>query len=172
MGECITCRNSVKYTGKGCPHTECGDSGDWYRQIPNTFIVGQDSPTNQLGTSLSSPGMCNPQPSNQTDLQTEINKSCEEIKTLFAYKNSEYGLKQDPFANFRKTAERIIIPFMESRGVTVTVKDAMYLVLSIYVDKHAVALSQTGLNGNEVAERLGDIANYSLIAKAMLKMEV
>jgi len=110
-----------------------------------------------------------PKPFSREDLTNEINQSCDDIKKLFTYKNTEYGMDQDAFANFRKTAERMVIPFMARYGVTVDIKDAMYLVLSIYVDKHAVSLSQTGLSGNEVAERLGDIANYSLIAKAMLK---
>lgn len=105
----------------------------------------------------------------RSDLTNEINQSCDDIKKLFSYKNEDYGMADDAFANFRKTAERMVIPFMQRYGVNVDIKDAMYLVLSIYVDKHAVALSQTGLKGNEVAERLGDIANYSLIAKAMLK---
>ncbi len=103
------------------------------------------------------------------DLTNEINQYCDDIKKLFIVKNQDYGMADDAFANFRKTAERIIVPFMERHGVKINITDAMYLVLSIYVDKHAVALSQTGLQGNEVAERLSDIANYSLIAKAMLK---
>lgn len=110
-----------------------------------------------------------PKPFTREDLTKEINQSCDDIKKLFSYKNQDYGMVEDAFANFRKTAERIIVPFMDRHGVQIDIKDAMYLVLSIYVDKHAVALSQTGLRGNEVAERLGDIANYSLIAKAMLK---
>ena len=101
------------------------------------------------------------------ELSEHVCRSCDYTKELFAYKNQDYGASDDGFANFRKTAERIVIPFMERYGVKVEVHDAMFMVLEIYKDKHCVALSQTGLTGNEVSERLGDIANYSLIAKAM-----
>jgi hypothetical protein len=101
-------------------------------------------------------------------LANNIAKSCDGIKELFNYKNQDYGADQDAFSNFRKTAQRIIIPFMESRGVKVSEKEAMFLVAQVLQDKHLVALSQTGINGNEVAERLSDVANYSLIMKAML----
>ena len=43
----------------------------------------------------------------------------------------------------------------------------MFLVAQVLCDKHAVAISQTGVNGNEVEERLLDLATYSLIMKAI-----
>lgn len=138
------------------PCDRCRDSNltEWIPCEPMESCCGQAEP---------------PKSFTREDLTKEINQSCDDIKKLFSYKNQDYGMVEDAFANFRKTAERIIVPFMDRHGVQIDIKDAMYLVLSIYVDKHAVALSQTGLRGNEVAERLGDIANYSLIAKAMLK---
>lgn len=104
----------------------------------------------------------------RSDLSSFIAEKCDGIKGLFDYKNQDYGADRDAFANFRKTAQRIIVPFMEKRGVSVSETEAMFLVLLIYQDKHLVALSQTGLQGNEVDERLGDIANYALIARGML----
>ncbi|MEN6565884.1 MAG: hypothetical protein ABFC57_06250 [Veillonellales bacterium] len=103
------------------------------------------------------------------ELAAYIVKSCDDIKSLFNYKNQDYGEDKDAFANFRKTVQRIVIPFMESHGVSITEKEAMFMVAMIYQDKHLVALSQTGVNGNEVAERLQDVANYALIMKAMVE---
>lgn len=102
-------------------------------------------------------------------LSEHIGQYCDKTKDLFAYKNTDYGNPEDGFGNFRKTAERLIIPFLKARGVDIDIYDAMFLALLIYQDKHLVALSHTGLNGAEVDERLGDIANYALIGRAMLE---
>lgn len=101
------------------------------------------------------------------ELSEFIGKNCNSIVELFAYKNQDYGQKNDAFSNFRKTAQRIIIPFMLKHGVSISEKEAMFLVAQVLQDKHLVGLSQTGLNGNEVEERLLDVATYSLIMKAI-----
>ncbi len=98
-----------------------------------------------------------------------IAEKAEGVKSLFAYKNQDYGSDQDAFANFRKTAVRIVMPFMEKRGVKLDEREAMFLVAQVLQDKHLVALSQTGISGNEVEERLSDVANYALIMSAILK---
>lgn len=85
---------------------------------------------------------------------------CDEIKQLFSYKNQDYGANDDAFSDFRKTAQRLLSDLPEH--------EAMFKVLMILQDKHLVALSQTGLSGNEVAERLRDIANYALIGAGIL----
>jgi hypothetical protein len=103
------------------------------------------------------------------DVADKIALYCDDIKKLFAYKNSDYGAEGDGYANFRKTAQRIVIPFMERHGVKMDEKEAMFVVILIYMDKHLVALSHTGIKGNEVLERLGDIANYSLILKSLVE---
>lgn len=104
---------------------------------------------------------------NRGSLANKIKESCIEICDIFNYKNQDYGADKDAFANFRKTAQRLVIPFMESRGVQIKEQEAMFLVMQILQDKHLVALSQTGLRGNEVAERLVDVATYSLLMKAL-----
>ena len=101
------------------------------------------------------------------ELSEFIGKNCNSIVELFVYKNQDYGQKNDAFSNFRKTAQRIIIPFMLKHGVSISEKEAMFLVAQVLFDKHAVAISQTGINGNEVEERLLDLATYSLIMKAI-----
>lgn len=102
------------------------------------------------------------------ELTTFIENECSAIVDTFRRKNVDYGVGNDAFANFRKTAQRIIIPFMQKAGVKISERDAMFLVLNVLLDKHAVALSQTGLAGAEAAERLNDIAVYCMIAKAMI----
>ena len=104
---------------------------------------------------------------NRKDLSNFIKESCATITGVFEVKNVDYGSNDDAFANFRKTAERIVQPFMQKHGVRISIEEAMFLVLLVLQDKHLVALSQTGLSGKEVDERLGDVAVYSLIAKAM-----
>ncbi len=106
---------------------------------------------------------------NRKDLSNFIKESCNTITGVFEVKNVDYGSNEDAFANFRKTAERIVQPFMQKHGVRISIEEAMFLVLLVLQDKHLVALSQTGLSGKEVDERLGDVAVYSLIAKAMYK---
>ena len=106
-------------------------------------------------------------PMTTRELSEFIGKNCNSIVELFVYKNQDYGQKNDAFSNFRKTAQRIIIPFMTKRGVSITEREAMFLVAQVLQDKHLVGLSQTGLNGNEVEERLLDVATYSLIMKAI-----
>lgn len=101
------------------------------------------------------------------ELSEFIGKNCNSIVELFAYKSQDYSDKRDAFSNFRKTAQRIIIPFMLKHGVSISEKEAMFLVAQVLQDKHLVALSQTGINGNEVEERLQDVATYSLIMKAI-----
>ena len=101
------------------------------------------------------------------ELSEFIGKNCNSIVELFTYKSQDYSNKNDAFSNFRKTAQRIIIPFMTKRGVSITEREAMFLVAQVLQDKHLVALSQTGINGNEVEERLQDVATYSLIMKAI-----
>lgn len=103
----------------------------------------------------------------RAELATFIENECSAIVSTFNRKNIDYGASEDAFANFRKTAQRIIIPFMESAGINISERDAMFLVLNVLMDKHAVALSQTGLGGAEASERLNDIAVYCMIAKAM-----
>jgi phosphotransferase system HPr-like phosphotransfer protein len=98
-----------------------------------------------------------------------IAKSTDDIKKLFSYKNTEYGADADAFSNFRKTANRVLKPFMEKHGVTVDEKELMFLVALTLADKHLVALSHTGVTGNEVDERLQDVANYCLIMRGMLR---
>ena len=95
-----------------------------------------------------------------------------EITGVFKYKNTDYGMGDDAFANFRKTAERIVIPFMSKHGIEISIEDAMFLVLMVLQDKHLVALSQTGLDGSEVLERLTDVAVYSLIGAAMKENQI
>ena len=106
-------------------------------------------------------------PMDKRELSEFIGKNCNSIVELFVYKNQDYGNKKDAFSNFRKTAQRIIIPFMLKHGVSISEKEAMFLVAQVLFDKHAVAISQTGVNGNEVEERLLDLATYSLIMKAI-----
>ena len=74
--------------------------------------------------------------------------------------NQDYGANADVFANFRKSAQRHLPELPEH--------EAMFKILMILQDKHLVALSQTGLKGNEVAERLRDVAVYALIGAGML----
>jgi len=101
---------------------------------------------------------------NRRELAEHVEKKSASIPPLYDYKNSDYGADGDAFANFRKTAERILIPFIQRHGGgAVDIYDAMACVAMIYQDKHLVALSHTGLDGNEVDERLGDVANYSFI---------
>lgn len=104
---------------------------------------------------------------NRRELTDSVKESCVEIGNTFSYKNQDYGADNDAFANFRKTAQRLVIPFMARYNVPLAEKDAMFLVMQILQDKHLVALSQTGLKGNEVAERLVDVATYSLLMKAL-----
>jgi hypothetical protein len=98
------------------------------------------------------------------ELATFIGEKCDDIKQLFATKNKDYGMADDAFANFRKSAHRVILPMAPGLDE----HEAMFRVLLVLLDKHAVALSQTGLGGNEVDERLADIANYALIARGIL----
>ena len=105
----------------------------------------------------------------RADLAAFIEKETAGINGLFAYKNQDYGEAGDAFANFRKTAQRILIPAFAARGAAITEREAMFLTLLTLFDKHAVALSQTGIAGNEAGERLSDLAVYALIGKAMIE---
>lgn len=93
-------------------------------------------------------------------LAKNITKQCDEILSLFLYKNKDYGADEDAFANFRKSAARF--------GTAKTEKERMIQVLMILQDKHLVGLSHTLGTGKEDKERLLDVAIYSLLARAIL----
>ena len=120
-------------------------------------------PVEQSGSTPSSSS-----PLSRTGLSEFMTKSAEDMKQLFQYKNTDYGADADAFANFRKTAQRVVIPWVRRLcGLEVSEREAMFLVLMTLADKHLVALSQTGIDGHEVAERLQDVAVYAMIGKAM-----
>lgn len=82
------------------------------------------------------------------------------IVGLFDQKNQAYGNGDDAFYNFTETAKRIY----GSAGL-----DAAFRVLLAYMDKHMIALANTGIDDFEAAERLKDIVVYALIGLAMAK---
>jgi len=94
-------------------------------------------------------------------LAENITKQCDEILSLFLYKNKDYGADADAFANFRKSAERF--------GTAKTEKERMIQVLMTLQDKHLVGLSHTLGTGKEDMERLLDVAVYALLARAILQ---
>jgi len=105
----------------------------------------------------------------RSELAYRIGEDTEAVKNMFVNKNQDYGKDGEAFANFRKTAERILIPFVERCGGKCDIYDAMFTVAQVYIDKHAVALSHTGVSGKEAKDRLIDIAVYSMICKAMIE---
>ena len=98
-------------------------------------------------------------------LAKHIETDCEEILSLFRYKNTDYGAQTDAFANFSEAARRILRPKLPEATDT----ELMWLVAQIYVQKHLIALEHTGTAGAEAASRLLDIAVYCLIMRGMLK---
>lgn len=101
----------------------------------------------------------------RSELLTAIDKDCQEIVKLFNAKNTDYGLGEDAFVNFREAATRILRPHMPNHSDT----QLMWLVAQIYVQKHMIALEHTGAEGEEAESRLLDIAVYCLIMRAMLR---
>jgi hypothetical protein len=98
-------------------------------------------------------------------LAKHIETDCAEILSLFQYKNTDYGAKEHAFANFSEAARRILQPKLPD----LTETELMWLVAQIYVQKHQIALEHTGVQGEEAASRLLDIAVYCLIMRGMLK---
>lgn len=99
---------------------------------------------------------------NREDLTKVIEDLCNDIVATFKRKNKSYGNTDDAFYNFRETARRIW-------GKTDA--DSMIGALLVYMDKHWVALTQNGIETPEVEERFTDMAVYSLIALAIIKLE-
>ena len=95
---------------------------------------------------------------NRQQLSQHIEEQCGKIVSCFKYKNKDYGGNDDGFKNFREAAKR----WLGDDSY-----DNMFKTLNIYADKHLIALSNTGIRGAEVSERLIDIAVYALLAHAL-----
>jgi len=165
---CVICLNSIEHS---CYEKAEPDSDKTSPTVPLAKHIAEEAKNpvseKELAAVMNRLERSNASRVSRSQLHVSIAKSCEAIPKLFDYKNADYGQQNDAFANFRKTAERIVQPFMQRHGITIGIDEAMFLVMQVLQDKHLVALSQTGLSGNEVAERLGDVANYALIQKAL-----
>ena len=95
---------------------------------------------------------------NRQRLSSHVEEQCGKIITCFKYKNKDYGGSEDGFKNFREAAKR---------WLGEDSYENMFKTLNIYADKHLIALSNTGIKGSEVSERLIDIAVYALLAHAL-----
>lgn len=95
---------------------------------------------------------------NRQNLAEHIEGQCEKIISCFKYKNKDYGGSDDGFKNFREASKRWLGDDSYEN---------MFRTLNIYADKHLIALSNTGIKGSEVSERLIDIAVYALLAHAL-----
>lgn len=88
------------------------------------------------------------------EFMTIVDRELDEIKKLYATKNTSYGSNDEAFHNFKETARRVYSD---------TCHEAMWSVMLTYIDKHMIALTK-GITEREFTERCRDIIVYSLLA--------
>ncbi len=85
------------------------------------------------------------------------------LQTLYRKKNEQYGMDHDDLPNFRDGA------FLN--GDDPEDKDACFKALKGYMNKHISKVERSTELNEQVAESLGDIAVYCIIAMAMQEYE-